>query len=133
MADHNQRRCQDLPRSSRPQVFLGKGALKICSKFTGKHGCGSEIKLLHGCSPVNLLHIFRTSFPKNTSGGSLLYLKTSKHDCVGILLSFFSFEALRCDTDRRIVLKTGMRLFLGKANYSYEVSNFCIFFLFKQQ
>ena len=23
----------------------------------------------HGCSPVNLLHIFRTSFPKNTSRG----------------------------------------------------------------
>ena len=30
-----------------------------------------EIKLWHGCSPVNLLHIFRISFPKNTSGGLL--------------------------------------------------------------
>ena len=28
----------------------------------------------HGCSPVNLLHIFRTPFPKNTSGGLLLSL-----------------------------------------------------------
>ena len=28
--------------------------------------------LRHGCSPVNLLHIFRTLFPKNTSGGLLL-------------------------------------------------------------
>ena len=27
-----------------------------------------EIALRHGCSPVNLLHIFRTSFPRNTSG-----------------------------------------------------------------
>ena len=26
-----------------------------------------EIALLHGCSPVNLLHNFRTSFPKNIS------------------------------------------------------------------
>ena len=25
--------------------------------------------LWHGCSPVNLLHIFRTLLPKNTSGG----------------------------------------------------------------
>ena len=25
-----------------------------------------------GCSPVNLLHILRTPFPKNTSGGMLL-------------------------------------------------------------
>ena len=34
-----------------------------------------EIALRHGCSPVNLLHIFRTSFPKNTSGGLLLLYK----------------------------------------------------------
>ena len=26
-----------------------------------------ELALWHGCSPVNLLHIFRTPFPKNTS------------------------------------------------------------------
>ena len=85
MADHNQRRCQDLHRNSRPQVFLGKGALKICSKFTGEHPCRSvisikllcnfiEITLRHGCSPVNLLHIFRTSFPKKTSVLWLLLL-----------------------------------------------------------
>ena len=31
-----------------------------------------EIALRHGCSPVNLLHIFRTAFPKNTTGELLL-------------------------------------------------------------
>ena len=31
-----------------------------------------ETALRHGCSPVNFLHIFRTPFPKNTSGGLLL-------------------------------------------------------------
>ena len=31
-----------------------------------------EIILLHGCSPVNLLHIFRTRFPKDTPGQLLL-------------------------------------------------------------
>ena len=31
-----------------------------------------EIKLRHECSPVNLLHIFRTPFLKNTSGRLLL-------------------------------------------------------------
>ena len=31
-----------------------------------------EIALRHGCSPVNLLHIFRTLFPRNTSGRLLL-------------------------------------------------------------
>ena len=57
-------------RSSRPEVFLRKGVLKICSKFTGEHPCQSVIR--RGCSPVNLLHIFRTPFLKNTSGWVLL-------------------------------------------------------------
>ena len=67
-------------RSSRPEVFLGKGVVKICLKFTGEHPCRCviSIKLLcyfrHGCSPVKLLHIFRTPFTRNTSGGLLLYL-----------------------------------------------------------
>ena len=61
------------------RVFLRKGFLKICSKFTGEHPCRSaillkltssfiEIGLRHGVSPVNLLHIFRITSPKNTSG-----------------------------------------------------------------
>ena len=65
-----------LVRSSHPEMFLRKGVLKIWSKFTGKHPCRSaisicnfiEIALQHGCSPVNLLHIFWTLFLKNTSG-----------------------------------------------------------------
>ena len=61
------------------EVFLWKGILKISTKFIGEHSCRSvisiksqsnviEITLQHGCSPVNLLHIFRTLFPKNTAG-----------------------------------------------------------------
>ena len=57
-------------RSSLSEVFLGKGVLKICSKFTGEHPCRSaisvklhcnfiEIALRHWCSPVNFLeHLF---------------------------------------------------------------------------
>ena len=33
-----------------------------------------EIALRHGCSPVNLLRIFKTPFLKNTSGRPLLKL-----------------------------------------------------------
>ena len=66
-----------------PEVFLVKGFLKICSKFTEEHPSRSvisikllcrfiEIILRHGYSPVNLLHIFRTPFLKNTSGWLLL-------------------------------------------------------------
>ena len=72
-------------RSSPPDVFLGKGVLKICSKFTGEHPCRSvisinlqskfiEIALRHRCSPVHLLYIFRKPFPRNTSGWLLLYV-----------------------------------------------------------
>ena len=46
-------------RGSPPNLFLGKGVLRICSKFTGDF-------------PVSLLHIFGTTFPKNTSEGPLL-------------------------------------------------------------
>ena len=54
-------------RSSRPEVFLRKGILKICSEFTEEHLSQSvtliklhsnfiEITLWHRFSPVNLLH-----------------------------------------------------------------------------
>ena len=33
-----------------------------------------QIKLRHGYSPVNLLHIIGTPFPKNNSGELLLFL-----------------------------------------------------------
>ena len=67
-------------RSSSPEADLGKDVLKICSKFTGEHPCVTvisvkllcnviEITLQHECSSINLLHIFRAPFPKNTSGG----------------------------------------------------------------
>ena len=64
-------------------MFLRKGVLKTCSKYTEEHPCQSVISiklqsnfigiiLRHGYSPVNLLHIFRTRFTKNTSGWLLL-------------------------------------------------------------
>ena len=55
-------------RSIHPEVYLEKGILKICCKFTGEYPCRSvisisnfiEIALRRWCSAVNLLHIFRT-------------------------------------------------------------------------
>ena len=72
-----------MDRNRHPEVFLRKVVLKIYSKFTGEHPCRSvisiqllcnliEIVLRHGCTPINLLHIFRTPFPRNTS--ELLFL-----------------------------------------------------------
>ena len=38
-----------------------------------------EVALRHGWSPVNLLHVFRTSFLKNTSEGLLVSLLVFIH------------------------------------------------------
>ena len=38
-------------RSSPPEVFLGKGVLKICSKFTGEHPCQNAISIKLFCMP----------------------------------------------------------------------------------
>ena len=76
-------------------MLLGKSVLKICSKFIGEHLCWSailiklqsnfiEITLQHGCPPVNLLHVFRTPFLKNTSVWLLLKLFLS---CLNLILT----------------------------------------------
>ena len=70
-------------------MFLGKSFLKIGRTFTGEHPCRSaisikllsnfiEITLRHSCAPVNLQHIFRTTFYKNTYGALLLKYLTGK-------------------------------------------------------
>ena len=43
-------------RSNRPEVFLGKSVLKICSKFTREHPCRSviSIKLLYNIKYKNI-------------------------------------------------------------------------------
>ena len=67
---------QDFQRQP-PRGVPVKSVLKICSKLTGEHPCKSaisiklhckfiKITLRHACSLVNLLHIFRTLFLKNT-------------------------------------------------------------------
>ena len=65
-----------------------------------KHYCNFiETALRHGCSPVNLLHIFRTPFPKNTSVG--LLLRQGKK----FQISFFCFLQVEChhyDNIRRL-------------------------------
>ena len=82
--------CQVFFRSIRPEAFLGTGVLKICSKFTGEHPCRSVIAIAtllksHFAMgvPVNLQHIFRGSFPRNTSGWLLLVFEDNKHQVYG--------------------------------------------------
>ena len=88
------------------EAALQRCSYKICSKFSGKQPCQNaisirlqsnftEITLQHGCSPVNSVkfpHIFRTPFPRNASGGLLLYMQISWRDFQSLHLFF---ETLR--------------------------------------
>ena len=101
-------------KNSRPEVVLGKGVLKICSKFTGEHPCQSAI--WHGCSPINLLHIFRSPFPKNTS---------RRLFCFNLLLVGFEFAVfLFCFF--RVLFNISAIMKLRIASYLYI---FCFVFI----
>ena len=76
-------------RSSHFAVFLGKGVLKICSKFTGEQPSRSTLLKSHFSmgAPVNLMHIFRTCFLKNTSGWLLLQLLQACREAITLHLN----------------------------------------------
>ena len=56
---------QTYRRTFMPKCDFNRVALQLCNFI--------ETALRHGCSPINLLHIFRTSFTKNTSGWTVCY------------------------------------------------------------
>ena len=84
------------------QVFLGKGFLKICSKFTGEHPCRSgisikllcnfiEITLRHGCSLVN----FQTTFSYEhalTAASESSFATITRHFDNGIWKTHYSWK-----------------------------------------
>ena len=49
----------------------------------------------HGCSAVNLLHIFRANFSKNTSGGLILSLRTWMAVSVNALFLYLTLTFCR--------------------------------------
>ena len=57
--------------------------------------------LRHGCSPINLLHIFRTPFPRNTSGRLLLYFQL---ECK-VLTTYFQHAVSLIDQFHTIIHK----------------------------
>ena len=112
-----------LYRGSLPEVLLGKGGLKICSKFTEEHPFRSavsiklqsnfvEITLRHERSLVNLLHTFRALFYKNTSGWLLLFVAVNINNsdiCISLdfihwtCLNFFILKMTKSNTGKKMV------------------------------
>ena len=111
----------------------------MCSKkFAGERPCRSmilikllcnfiEIAFWHGCSPVNLLHIFRIPFYKNTCGGLLLtYILPfnlnqfskpwSAFSCIGLL-------------DRQCMVRIGIFFFLTFSRIAKTLLNKSVKFL----
>ena len=82
---------------------MGKGVLKIRSKFIGEHTCQNAISIkllcnfieiaLRHLSSLNLQHIFRTPFSKNTSGGCFRILELH----VVNLIAIFSHWTVHAD------------------------------------
>ena len=64
-----------IPKCDFNKVDFNKVALRCSENMqqiyrrTPMPKCGFDKSHQHVCSPVNLLHIFRTPFPKNTPGG----------------------------------------------------------------
>ena len=75
-------------RSNLPEMLLGNGVLKICSKLIGEHPCRSvisiklqsslfEITLRHGCSPVNLQQFSEHLFLRTSLDGCFCFFQLS--------------------------------------------------------
>ena len=97
-------------RSSRPGMFLGRGVLS-CNFI--------EITLRYGCSPVNLVHNFKTPFPKNTPGLWLFICCKTK-----LKTNFFFFEKIFY----KIYIIYRKNVFIWKK----KVLNWKIFFYWKK-
>ena len=78
-----------------------------------------EITLCHGCSPVNLVHIFRTPFPKNTSRGLFVYPAASLKEKTPTQVFSDEFcEILKTPFSQNLSRKLFM--FYGKIFYQYN-------------
>ena len=94
-----------------------------------------DFTLWHGCSPVNLLHIYRTPFPKNNPGGLLVKLTRGVfRNQSNILDETFSKNIQQLSI---VIFKTMMKIFqTHKKNLDnyviksdiYQVLEICQFF-----
>ena len=120
-------------------MFLGKYVLRKCSKFMGEHSCRSvisinlqsifiEITLQHECSPVNLLHIFRAPFPKNTCRGLLLsHVGNSSYLSFYIWMKLLSVLLRLCISGTNLYLELALNPFQSISPLKKSAENFWSF------
>ena len=81
----------------------------------------SKIILWHGCSPINLLQIFRTSFPENPTAGLLLkqdcYVviqwNSKQEDCYADITSHWKFKIFQKGIRKYVILTVKICLLLA--------------------
>ena len=79
---------EDSSRNSPPEVFLGKGVLKICSKFAGEYPCRSMISIKLLCIISEHL-LLRTHLEDNFSSSSFVIVSKLVFQCSLIRSIFF--------------------------------------------
>ena len=77
-----------------------------------------QIALRHGCSPVNLLHIFRTPFLKNTSGRLLLILPNTQK--VKAIRQWIEYNVKNVFPESSYIGKTIPRPFSKNQNWVFQ-------------
>ena len=86
-----------------------------------------EITLRHGCSPLHLLHIFRTPFSKNTSGRLLLNdvcRFSDMHQCTFNLRNFFVSSPFRLEILNNMCIVVICCPFCFEINHSFLIKLF---------
>ena len=97
--------------SSPPEMFLGKGVVKICSRFTGEHPCRSEISIKLLCS---YNHCMKSDvIDKNT--GQL----TSRDILRGLILLLDKYILTACYLNKEIIKKLTISYIIIDSNSRY--------------
>ena len=86
-----------------------------------------EITLRHRCSPLNLLHIFRTPFPRNTSEWLLLVIFYCFRETRYFIWKIVNFDEFQLPYSSIVFAKTSHR-FPSYQCLQNEVWNFFILF-----
>ena len=130
---------RDCFRSSPPEVISGKYIMKICSKFAGENPCRSaisikflcnffEIALRHGCSPVNLLNVFGTSFYKKNCGRLLDYVAIFSglqniYFLELLIIAFSNSVTMKKAITCSIVIRNGKKRLFSKLQHKRSICN----------
>ena len=75
-------------RSSHSEMFLGKGVLRICNKFTGEHPCQNAVSIKSLCNTSRGCFCYEYN-EENIVKEKSYFQGSTKSSCIGLFLSDF--------------------------------------------